>query len=1477
MNSPYQTSVAMSFTRNGKSALKTGAAVLALTLAISGQALAVPANPQWEGAVSGDWTDGDNWMNGSPPTATDGPVTVAPSASANSPVIDGALGEVDALFLGSLTGANLSIINGGQLSGANVVVGNSTNNAGMTGIADESATLSVAGQGSTLSVNFLTVGYYGDGVLNVTDGAQLLVNSVTSIAPSLGGTGTVTVNGLGSRLEGGSLSIGGDGTGYFEVSEGATAQTTSGAFGVNAGSEGFGTVTGAGTNWAVTDTAITVGGAGLGNLVISDGAVVSSQGKVSIGHQAGGDGTLTFTGAGSSLTAATEFFVGHDGVGEASVTDGAIASGDKVILGFGENSSGALIVDGASSLVQGTTYVMIGYGATGEATISNGGTLKADGARGITIGFQAGSSGVLNIGAASGDAAVAAGYIDAVSGIKFGEGSGRLVLNHTNSDYILAAPLVGGGQVLALSGTTILTGDSSNFAGTFSLYGGNTILAGATNAATTVIGSDGVLQIGNGGTSGSLNSDIVNDGLLVFNRSDALHHNRVISASGALTVAGGFITLSGMNTFTGATNIDDGATLALSGQGRINQSSNVNVDGTFDVRAASSASIKDLSGSGTIVLGDAGLMIADASQEFSGRITGTGGMNVGAGTLTLTGESDFEGGLGISNNTTVNIGAGGTTGSITANVTNYGALIFDRLDDVVYGGQITGQGSVLKTGANTVTFTGAMSGVQLNVEEGTALFLGAISNNALVGAEGTLVFANPGTTTYKGALTGTGLVVKSGAGTTNFSGNSAAFAGSATIEGGTLLLTGTLDGTVEIQSAGTLQVGNAKKDGNLLGDVVNNGTLIFNQIEDYDYAGALSGNGGLIKQGAGILLLSGDYRYTGSTVVEDGLVQLSSQLDVNTDLVVDGGTFDLGGRDQEVAGLSGASGTLSLGAGALTVVQSGSSSFGGEIAGSGGFIKDGAGSLNLTGTSSFSGQVDVNGGRLAVNGLLPGNIIVNGGGTLGGSGTAGAVIIRNGGTLAPGNSIGTLAVTGDVQFDAGSVYQVEVDAAGNSDRINATGSATINGGTVSVLAAAGTYRSTSDYVILKAADGVTGRFGDKVDIDLPFLTPFLGYSADEVTLTLIRNDRSFASVAGTPNQMAVALALDTSNRNSGLYRAVAGQSDEAGAVQAFNALSGELWATAGTFMVDRTRRIGELVIGRMEQADIISHALSNSGSASRQTLGGTGIWGQATGSWNIVKGNGNASRATQSGAGFVTGVDTLLGDWRIGAAFSHSEDKVRVNGLGSEATVTGSALAAYLGGGWQNLRVRIGGSYGWLDVKGQRTVAFPSVSETVAANYDGKSASAFAEVSYAASFGRAQVEPFAGVNYVHLRTDGFAETAGALGALGVARQTRDVTYTTLGLRLGAVLPVSDEAAITPRVSAAWLRGFGDLGAQGRHSLTSGQAFTIEGLPATRNALHVEAGAQANIMPGGSLGISYVGNMADRWSDHGLRLGFSYSF
>jgi fibronectin-binding autotransporter adhesin len=62
---------------------------------------------------------------------------------------------------------------------------------------------------------------------------------------------------------------------------------------------------------------------------------------------------------------------------------------------------------------------------------------------------------------------------------------------------------------------------------------------------------------------------------------------------------------------------------------------------------------------------------------------------------------------------------------------------------------------------------------------------------------------------------------------------------------------------------------------------------------------------------------------------------------------------------------------------------------------------------------------------------------------------------------------------------------------------------------------------------LTASGGVDGQFTD-VTSNLAFLTPLLSYDPNNVFLTLIRNDITFASVAQTPNQRAVAAALDSS-------------------------------------------------------------------------------------------------------------------------------------------------------------------------------------------------------------------------------------------------------------------------------------------------------------------------------------------------------------
>ncbi|PRD40341.1 autotransporter outer membrane beta-barrel domain-containing protein, partial [Phyllobacterium phragmitis] len=115
----------------------------------------------------------------------------------------------------------------------------------------------------------------------------------------------------------------------------------------------------------------------------------------------------------------------------------------------------------------------------------------------------------------------------------------------------------------------------------------------------------------------------------------------------------------------------------------------------------------------------------------------------------------------------------------------------------------------------------------------------------------------------------------------------------------------------------------------------------------------------------------------------------------------------------------------------------------------------------------------------------------------------------SGGTLAPGNSIGTLNVA-NITINAGSTYTVELNDGGfvagtNSDLLNATGTATINGGNVHVTPVNGTddgstYTVGGVYTIITAGTAVTGTFDTLTD-DYAFLNFALGYDANNVFLT----------------------------------------------------------------------------------------------------------------------------------------------------------------------------------------------------------------------------------------------------------------------------------------------------------------------------------------------------------------------------------------
>ncbi|PHR18166.1 MAG: hypothetical protein COA41_10285 [Sphingopyxis sp.] len=224
------------------------------------------------------------------------------------------------------------------------------------------------------------------------------------------------------------------------------------------------------------------------------------------------------------------------------------------------------------------------------------------------------------------------------------------------------------------------------------------------------------------------------------------------------------------------------------------------------------------------------------------------------------------------------------------------------------------------------------------------------------------------------------------------------------------------------------------------------------------------------------------------------------------------------GDNRLSAGSLAGNGNYFLGGNELTI---GGNNFSTEVSGiiqdggfnggvGGGLIKVGTGTFTLSGDNIYTGATIVDQGRLIVNGSIISATTVNNNGVLGGSGTVASVTLA-GGTLAPGESIGTLTIIGGLAFDAGSVFEVELDDQGNSDRVIVNGSVALGGSTLSLLEAGGFEGSDPfNYIVIAndAADAVSGTFGS-ITNQFAFLTPSVNYAGgdgNDVSLTLTPND-----------------------------------------------------------------------------------------------------------------------------------------------------------------------------------------------------------------------------------------------------------------------------------------------------------------------------------------------------------------------------------
>lgn len=617
-------------------------------------------------------------------------------------------------------------------------------------------------------------------------------------------------------------------------------------------------------------------------------------------------------------------------------------------------------------------------------------------------------------------------------------------------------------------------------------------------------------------------------------------------------------------------------------------------------------------------------------------------------------------------------------------------------------------------------------------------------------------------------------------------------------------------------------------------------------------SGAIGGSGSLTKVGAGVLVLQGAASYSGATIVQAGTLRQGSAggFVQNGAYVIDGGALDLNSVGLSMGSLSGSGGQVLLGSADLVVNQASNTSFAGSILGSGAFVKDGAGTLDLGGSHGIAGITDVRGGTLAVNGSLLSAIQVQSGATLSGTGSVGNVLINAGGTLAPGNSIGTLNVDGDLVFGPNSVYQVETDAAGNADRVVVSGLASL-AGAVQVLAENGSYAPSTSYNILSAGQ-LSGQF-DSVSSNLAFLTPSLSYEGNAVTLTLARNDTSFTSLARTPNQRAFAEAAERLDEDNEVYRTLLDLGEDEVA-DTFNKLSGDAHASIASSVLFDDLNLSRAPLGNLRR---------NLASPERALP----YWVQVGGGRQRIDDDGNAGEIIQDHESMLLGGDwPVYGDWRLGGAFGFGQERLDVNSRDAKADSDSYRYALYGGRDVAltqgTLKIFGGGGYSQHQIDSRRDVRLIDGPERLTRQYDVNTAQGFGELAWHLKFSEpAYVEPFVGLLLIDQRSDSFSEKGGA-AALSASSQRNELLSTSLGVRGQQLFQVAERDLLL-NGSFTWRQINGDLRPELDLQLEGGDRFRVLGTELPRNSFLVELNADYSITPNIVLDIDYNGVFSDR--------------
>jgi outer membrane autotransporter protein len=477
----------------------------------------------------------------------------------------------------------------------------------------------------------------------------------------------------------------------------------------------------------------------------------------------------------------------------------------------------------------------------------------------------------------------------------------------------------------------------------------------------------------------------------------------------------------------------------------------------------------------------------------------------------------------------------------------------------------------------------------------------------------------------------------------------------------------------------------------------------------------------------------------------------------------------------------------------------------------------------------------------------------------------------------------------------GSTYTVEVNAAGQSDKLNVTGGAAIAGGTVAVQAQSGRYARNTSYTILTANAGVIGTYSG-VTSNFAFLTPSLSYDANNVYLSLFLNQSAFATGAQTLNQFAVGTVLDqtwasATGNFATVLSALSALTNQQGP-QALNQISGQPYADFGTVNVQGStlfmNAVGQQLAGFRGgatgggQRQALAEACD--GNACQAAPGPWGTWVSGLGGFGNVLGNTNSQTLTYNFIGTAAGIDyrftpnVLLG---IAAGYTYGQQWVdSFFGKGWSNTLNVTAYGSFTQGGFYADALA---GYAYSNNQLQRQIFIPGLQPMTANGSTG--ANQFlgqVETGYRIGIfapAATTVTPFARLQVASVNQAAFSEWGASSLSLNVAQQTTNSLRTTFGADLGTAIGLGNQRTLDMGVRVGWLHEYADTGRPMTAAFAGAPAngFTVYGATPQRDSAVIGLRASSYVADATQLYFRYDGELGGGSDNHVFNVGVRLSW